>query len=671
MRKPATISEPAPTGANILVLARKHFSAWLVPALLALVTIALYWPATHHNFVLFDDDAYVTSNVRVQAGLTLENIKWAFFNPVCSNWHPLTMMSHMLDCEIFGLQPWGHHLISILLHGINTALVFLLLRSMTGALWRSVLVAALFGWHPLHVESVAWVAERKDVLSTCFGLLALLFYIRYARARTENERRQETGILSPPFSVFTSGSYWLVFFFYLLGLLSKPMLVTWPFVMLLLDYWPLGRIANYKSLLALLAEKIPFFALAVMASVATFMAQNQEGAVVAAEDLPLGARCGNALISYWRYLAKLFWPADLAVFYPHPGYWPLGWVLLAGVLIVGISVLFFVKRQRYPFLLMGWLWYCGTLVPVIGLVQVGEQAMADRYSYIPSLGVFILTIWGLYEMAKRWDGHVYALAAAFSAAVVLCLLTQAQIGYWQDSETLFRHALEVTENNHNAHANLGIALANKGQFDEAIFQHQESIRLKPQEARYYGNLGVSFANKGQLDEAISQYREAIHLRPDFAGAYNNLGSALDAKGQTDEAIHAYQQAIRLKPDFAGVYYNLGNSFAGKGQTDEAIRQYRKAIHYEPNYAQAYNNLGIALTDKGQLDEAISQIRKAIRLHPDYIEAYNNLGITLARNGQIDEAIRQLQEALRIKPDYPDAINNLARVLSMKNAPAGR
>ena len=409
----------------------------------------------------------------------------------------------------------------------------------------------------------------------------------------------------------------------------------------------------------------------MVASVLAFVTQKPEGDVGTAEALSLGARSGNALISYWRYLGKLFWPTNLAVFYPHPGHWPMNQVLLAGVLIVGISVLFFMQRQRYPFLLMGWLWYCGTLVPVIGLVQVGEQSMADRYTYIPSLGVFILTIWGMYEMTKRWDCHVFALALAISAAIVLCLLTQEQIEYWQDSETLFRHALEVTENNPNAHANLGLALADKGQFDEAISQHQEAIRLKPDKAEYHANLGIALAKKGQTDEAIRQYLEAIRLKPDFAGAYNNLGSVLADKGQIDEAINQYQKAIHLQPDFAGVYYNLGIMFAKNGKIDEAIRQYQKAIHYEPNYAQAYNNLGIALAEKGQLDEAIRQMQKAIRLHPDYIEAYNNLGITLAREGRFDEAIRQFQEAIRLKPDDADTINNLARVQSMKNAPAGR
>ena len=687
------------------VMARSRFPVWLIAVWLVVLTIALYWPATRCDFINYDDGLYVTSNVHVQNGLTLENARWAFRNGYAGNWHPVTLLSHMVDCQIFALKPWGHHLTSVLLHAANTLLVFLFLRSMTGAIWRSVLVAALFGFHPLHVESVAWVAERKDVLSACFGFLALLFYARYAQGQIEKDGERKRGVFSSLFSTFTSGSYWLAFVFYLLGLMSKPMLVTWPFVMLLLDYWPLERFQPSRAL-RLVVEKIPFFALAAVASVVTFMVQKHEGAVAAGENLPLGARSGNALISYCRYLGKLFWPTDLAVFYPHPGYWPMEQVLLAGGLILGISVLLFVKRRRYPFLLMGWLWYCGTLVPVIGLVQVGGQAMADRYTYIPSLGVLILAIWGAYELTRRWRYHVIALSVAGSAAIVLCLaLTRQQLGYWKDSETLFRHALEVTENNHIAHNNLGTALDKKGQIDEAISQFQEAIRLKPDYAEAHNNLGIALDKKGQTDEAISQFQEAIRLKPDYAEAHNNLGNALDKKGQSDEAISQFQEAIRLKPDDASAYYNLGTALDKKGQSDEAISQFQEAIRLKPDYAEAHDNLGVALgrkgqTDeaisqfqeairlkpddasayynlgtaldkKGQTDEAISQFQEAIRLKPDYAEAHSNLGVALGRKGQTDEAISQFQEAIRLKPDYAEAHNNLARALGMKNVPAGR
>jgi tetratricopeptide (TPR) repeat protein len=646
MRKPEAKPKSAPARAPATGTAPPRFPVWLLAVLLAMVTVALYWPATRHEFVNYDDDVYVTENAHVQAGLSLENLKWAFINPVCSNWHPLTMLSYMLDCQLFGLKPWGHHLTSVLLHAVNTILVFLLLRGLTGAIWRSLMVAALFGLHPLHVESVAWVAERKDVLSALFGLLSLLFYVRYAQSKS------------------AIGHYLLALFFLALGLMSKAMLVTWPFVMLLLDYWPLARL-KADNLWRLVWEKIPFFALVAVASVVTMVVQKQGGAVQAVESLPVGARVGNALISYCRYLGKLCWPTDLAVFYPYNGYWPLAEVLLAGGLVVGLSV-FFWRQRRYPFMLMGWLWFVGTLVPVIGLVQVGEQAMADRYSYLPSVGLFILVTWAAYELTRRWRYRGIALSVAGLAAIILCMaLTRQQIGYWQDSETLYRHALAVTENNWPAHNNLGNALLKKGQIDEAISQYQEVLRLKPDYADAHNNLGGALGQEGQLDEAIGQFQEAIRLKPDYADAHNNLGATLVRKDRLNEAISQFQEAIRLTPDYADAHNNLGAALVRKGRLNEAISQFQEAIRLEPDNAIIHNNLGATLDKKGQLNEAISQFQEAIRLKPDYTDAHNNLGNALVRKGQLNEAISQFQEAIRLKPDYADAHNHLGYVLDKK------
>jgi tetratricopeptide (TPR) repeat protein len=417
-------------------------------------------------------------------------------------------------------------------------------------------------------------------------------------------------------------------------------------------------------------EKLPFFVLAVVASYVTFMVQRQGGAVMSVVSLPLRARVGNALVSYCRYLGKLLWPTDLAVFYPHSGHWPLATVLLAGLLLVILSVLFFVKRRQCPFLLMGWLWYCGTLVPVIGLVQVGVQAMADRYAYIPSLGMLILAIWGANDLARHWRYRAIALSAVGLAAVVLCFgATRQQLGYWHDSETLLRHALAVTENNSVVHYYLGNALLDKSQINDAISEYQEAVRLAPGYAEARLHLGVALSEKGQLDEAISQFQEVIRLEPDDLDARYDLGLALYNKGQMDEAIHQYQEVIRLKPDDIEALNNLGIAFAAKRRFDEAIQNYRRAIEINPNYFGALNNLGTALTAKGQLDEAIESYRKAIGIDPAQPATYVFLGMALEKAGRTGEAIDAYQEALGLNPDLPGALNNLAWILA--TSPAAR
>jgi len=683
---------------------------------LALVTIALYWPVTGHDFVNLDDPEYVTANVHVQGGLNWESVKWACSNTVCCNWHPLTVWSHMLDCQLFGLKPWGHHLTSVLLHALNAALVFALLQLMTGATWRSLAVAALFALHPLRVESVAWVAERKDLLSGFFGLLSLIAYARYAQGRGRRRRKSEDrnpkseGNPKPearspkpegaaqavvpgstsdvgcsmfdvrvPSSIF----YLLSLCFFALGLMSKPMLVTWPFVMLLLDYWPLGRMQNaeapdthhvsrftfhvsrftqhvsrFTPHASLLLEKLPFFILAALGSFVTMIVQR--GAMTAVESLSLEARAGNALISYGRYLGKLFWPTDLAVYYPHPGHWPLGQVMLAGGALLGLSVLVWVQRRRSPWLLVGWLWFVGTMVPVIGLVQVGAQAMADRYTYLPSIGLLVLAVWGAGKLTRRWPYQALALWTAGSMAVLFCLvLARQQIGCWRESETLFRQALAVTEDNWFAHINLGIALHQKGQLDPALSHFQEAARLKPNHADVYSNLGVALDDKGQTDEAIRQFEKAIQLRPNHADAHYNLGNALAKQGHADDAIRQFQEALRLKPDKADARNNLGLALARQGQTDAAIHQFQEVLRLNPGHVEAHLNLGNALAAKGQTDAAIQQLQETLRLKPDYAQAHYNLGVILSMKGQMDAALSQFQEAVRLQPGNPEALSSLA------------
>ena len=697
-------SNPTSVRASASATVRPHLPAWLLAALLALATLAVYWPATRFDFVNYDDPDYVTANPQVQSGLNLESVQWAFCNPVAANWHPVTMLSHMLDCQLFGLNPWGPHLINVLFHSFNVALVFLLLNQMmglrrddllqshdlpsrkvsksdnaamaatapqAGATWRSLLAAALFAVHPLHVESVAWISERKDVLSAFFGLLTLIFYVRYAQSKTANRQ-------SP------IANYALALVFFVLGLMSKPMLVTWPFVMLLLDFWPLGRLrtaeskhspqpstawrgeAERRRLTPLLLEKLPFLALATAASVVTFVVQKHAGAVVSAENLSFGARGANALISYCRYLGKLFWPTKLAVFYPLPDHWPVETVLLAGAQVVGLSILFWVQRRRRPMLLTGWLWYVGTLVPVIGLVKVGEQAMADRYMYLPSLGLLVLIVWGGYELTKNWPQRGMLWSGFGAGAIILCVvLTRQQLGYWRDSVAFFQYALAVTENNPVTRNLLGAAFFDKGKMDEAIAQYQEAIRLKPSYADPYYNLGTALAKQGQTAEAIRQFQEYIQRRPNDADGHYDLATAFYNEGQLDEAISQYREAIRLKPDHADAYINLGIALGRKGQLDEAIQQFREVIRLKPDFAKVHNNLGIALLNKGQIDEAIQQFRDAIRLDPQNASAYNNLGIAFDREGKTIEAISQYQQAIRLAPGYADAYNNLGADLAAK------
>lgn len=621
------------------------------------LAVALYRPALRCGFINYDDPLYVTANVQVQKGLTWENIKWAFINPVSANWHPLTMLSHMLDCQLYGLKPWGHHLTSLLLHAVNVALVFVLLRQLTGAVWRSFWVAALFAVHPLRVESVAWIAERKDVLSGFFGVLTLILYARYV---------EQLKLKPPQVRIF----YGLALIVFACGLMSKAMLVTWPFLMLLLDFWPLGRFKPGNAW-QLVKEKIPFFGLAVLAGIMTLKVQQQGGAMLTYENFPFDARCENALIAYCSYLGKLFWPTDLAVLYPHPVYWPVVPILLAAGLILGATGLFWVQRRRYPYLLAGWLWYCGTLVPVIGLVQVGEQAMADRYTYLPSLGMLIAVVWGADELIRRWRSLLIPLSVAGGMVLILCFeLTQKQIGYWLNSETLFRHALKVTKNNYVAHNNLGAALNEEGQLDQARQQYLETIRLKPNFVEAYANLGGIYDDEGQIDEAIGAYREAIHLRPEIPAFHHALGFDLSKAGRTDEAIFELQEALRLDPNDASIHNDLGNILDSLGRAHEAMLQFQEALRLKPDYAEAHSNLGAAYGKKGDMDDAILQFQEAIRLQPDNALAHYNLGNALEDQGQMAGATQQYQEALRLNPDFAQARANLVE-LEAKKTPADR
>ncbi|MGD8695130.1 MAG: tetratricopeptide repeat protein [Syntrophobacterales bacterium] len=599
----------------------------LVYLVLIFVTLVVFHQLPSHDFINLDDDILVYENPHVHAGLNKEGIAWAFTTFEAYNYHPLTWLSHMLDCELFGLRPGMHHLTNLLFHLMNTALLLFVLRRMTGALWRSGFVAALFALHPLHVESVAWVAERKDLLSAFFWFLSIWAYARYTERPGLNR-------------------YLPVLLFFSLGLLAKPMVVTLPFVLLLLDFWPLGRTQFHQagtdnrplqqkvSVFRLVWEKIPLFALAAISIVVTFAAQQQGGALKSLEAFPLTTRIANALISYLSYIGKMIWPHNLAVYYPHSGSIPVWQAAGAGLTLICVTVLVIWTARKRPYLAVGWLWYLGTLVPVIGLVQVGSQAMADRYTYLPLVGLFIALAWGVPCLFAGWR-HRQSMLAILATIVLVSftVCTWLQLRHWQNSITLFQHTLQVTTNNHFAHNNLGVALAQDGRLNEAISHYSEALRLKPGAFEVHNNLANALAAQGSVDEAIQHYFEALRLEPDYDKAHNNLGNVLAGTGRGEEAIIHYSEAIKINPDYAGAHYNLANALAAQGSVDEAIQHYFEALRILPDWAGAHNNLGVSLEKSGKLKEAIAHYHEALRIRPDYAKARNNLERALRLMGE--------------------------------------
>jgi tetratricopeptide (TPR) repeat protein len=623
-----------------------HYNLWICLALLA-ATFAVYAQVRHFDFVNFDDPDYAANNPHVRHGITPEGLEWAFTSGEAANWFPLTRLSHLLDGQLFGLRSGWHHLTSVLWHALAALLLFAFLQRSTHARWCSALVAFLFALHPLHVESVAWVAERKDVLGAFFWFLALWAYVRYA----ERPRL---------------GRYLLVLFSFCLGLMAKPMIVTLPFVLLLLDVWPLRRLAGAR----VLWEKLPLFALSAAAAVATYLVQRASGAVEALGTFPLGLRIENALVTYIVYIAKMFLPARLAVFYPYPRDLPVWQAVLAAVALAGISVFVLRWFRSRPYLAVGWFWYLGTLVPVIGLVQVGAQARADRYTYIPMIGLSIMLAWGAAEIPRRWPRSRPVLAALAAAACsCLAVLTWVQVRSWSNSESLFRHALAVTDGNYLAHHNLGVALAeDPARLPEAITHYQAALRIKPDYARALTDLGSALSKEpGRLSEAVAAYRAALRIAPDSPIPHHNLANTLSKiPGRLPEAIAEYEAALRIDPDYAEAHNHLGLALSGlPGRLPEAIAHYQAALRIQPDYAEAHANLASALADiPDRLPEAISEYEAALRIEPDSAETHYNLGVALSKiDGRAPEAIAHFETALRIRPGYAEAHNNLGVVLS--------
>jgi Flp pilus assembly protein TadD len=593
------------------------------------VVVAAFFPLTQGGFINYDDDIYVTGNYQVQSGVGLKQLGWAFSSTEGGNWHPLTWISHMLDCQFYGMKPWGHHLTSVLIHALNAVLLFRVMRVMTRATWRSAAVALLFGLHPLRVESVAWISERKDVLCGTFWLLTMWAYAVYAR---------ELKIKNAKCKIY----YGLALVFFVFALMSKPMAVSLPFVLLLVDWWPLARIcdlriANYdlpKSektrfpqipLRRALMEKWPFFLLAATGCVVTYLAQKGKGAVI--EFLPLSDRVGNALIGYCRYLGKFFWPTKLAVLYPYPAeQWPLGWVAMAGTTLVAISVLMFAWRRTRPYGLMGWLWFVGTLVPVIGLVQVGSQSIADRYTYLPAIGLNIIAVWGVWELAQRWRVRKTEITAGAAAVGIVCVaVTEHQIAFWRDGGKLFSHAVAVTDNS---------------------FEARKA-------------LGDFYWSQGNAPEAERLYHEALEIYPKFEGAHLNLGVVFSQTGRATEAEKEFAQATVLDPRDASAINDLGTVVAARN-VDEALALFKKATELDPNYADARKNLGVALDTKRSWAEAAEEYRRVTELRPD-ADAHYLRGMDLGRLGRFVEAAKEFEAALKLQPNHHNAHLALERI----------
>jgi Tfp pilus assembly protein PilF len=625
----------------------------LILALLLAAAVP-YLQTLGHEFIKLDDDQYVTANPMVRQGLSGEGVAWAFTSFEAANWHPLTWLSHMLDVQLFGLDAGAHHGVSVLFHALNTLLIFWLFRRLFGHRWAAFLIAALFALHPAHVESVAWVSERKDVLSTAFWLLTTLAYLRWL----EKPSAQRYGAVLAAFA---------------LGLMAKPMLVTLPFVLLLLDAWPLRRLQGFdpragevlpgperedvlskKSFWGLVTEKLPLFALTAISSAVTLAAQRAGGAVESFEALGLWDRLSNAAVGYLRYLGKLFWPQDLSLYYPLHEVPPVWQVLAALVLLAAVTAGAWLWRRERPWLALGWLWFLGTLVPVVGLVQVGGQAIADRYTYVPSIGLGILLAGCWIELVTRRPSlRTPATVGCAVVLVVLGWLTLRQAAYWQDTFTLFERSIAVTEDNFLLQNNLGAAYTERGQPEKALPLLEAAVETRPSYGEAHNNLGLAWLRRGLPEKAAESFRRALELEPQRTQIAVNLGEALAAAGQLDEAATVLRRAVE-EGGGAQAHNNLGSALAQGGNLTAALEQYRQALELDPDYAGAHANRAQVLAAQGRLDEAAAAFRRAVELDPDNPETLTNYATVLADLGQVSDAVTLLRRAVRLAPGLPQA-----------------
>ena len=660
---------------------------YLIVILLILISFIAFGRIMANDFINFDDDIYITGNNYIKSGINTESIKWAFTSSHAANWHPLTWLSHMLDWQLFGANASGHHLVNLLLHIGSAILLFLFLNKTTGSLWPSAFVAAMFALHPLRVESVAWASERKDVLSMFLGMATIYVYALYV----ENHKLSK---------------YFLCLALFALSLLAKPMLVTLPFLLLLLDYWPLGRwqkalkpqllpvgnkgglvknkakqrktnstkykkisiplVDRSKTIRSLLVEKLPFIFMAIASSIVTIWAQSNGGAVAYLEQLPFLDRILNAIVSYVQYLIKMFWPVNLVIFYPYRQFLPFWQVFGAASILLGVSIAVIYAIKKAPFLFVGWFWYLGTLVPVIGLMQVGFQSIADRYTYFPSIGIAIILTWGVIYLSKVKLRKIIIIPTVI-ILTALTFLTWQQCGYWKNSNSLFSHVLQATKDNYLAHNNLGLALAAEGKNEEAIAHYLKAIEINPY-CKAHFNLGVALVAQGRIEEAIA----AIKLNPNQQEAHFGLSVALVARGKNlvaqgriEEAITHYLSAIKINSDNADAHCNLADVFVQQNKIDQAIEHFREAVRITPSSFAALNNLGVNLEKQLKHDEAIEYYRRAVQIEPKNPGIYFNLGVALGNKGELKEAANNFRLAIKIKPDYEEARRALNLAIDME------
>jgi tetratricopeptide (TPR) repeat protein len=691
---------PSPAGGKSTKEHHDGARRWWIALALAAITLALFWPLSHYDFLDFDDQAYVTENPYVRSGLNWNSLAWAFTTSTAGNWHPLTWISHVLDVQFSGLQAGRHHFTNVLLHTANVVLLFLLLQKMTGAVWRSALVGALFAWHPAHVESVAWIAERKDVLSALFFLLTLFAYVWHAA-------KPGWGRQSVTLALFA------------LALMAKPMVVTLPFVLLLLDFWPMRRVSGFLAPLAerqpanapffprlplsrVVAEKIPLLVLSAMGCVLTLWAQQRSNAVASVQTISLWHRVTHALVSYLDYLGLLILPRHLAIFYPYPLHEETAKVMGGAALLAAASVLIIISAGRRPWLAVGWFWFLGMLAPVIGLVQAGNQAIADRYTYLPAIGLFISVVWAGAELALRIPA---AKLLGPAVGVAMLAATSSQIPFWKNTRSVFEHAARVTQNNYLALTLLGSLRAADGNWDGAVELYQEALRDKPNYAEAHFFLARALEQQARTDEAVREYNIALRLNPSFEKARIFLGLLLAGEKKYDEAAAEYEAVLKTNPRSAVAHNDLARLLQSEGRQEESLRHYLAALQLDSSLAEAHNNLGILYLQKGQLADGTTQLREALRLHPGNGETEYNLALALNQQGQWEEALglwprlaaarpqdaaaqfqygcalahqgnprgalSQFAKALLLTPDYPEALDALAWILSTDPQPEMR